>query len=331
PDGSVALTFVIQVQNMPRGNNIVVVTNDTNTFTPTNESAPGLIFSYTYDDSVFPHEGENVDASRTQAFYLGNKVHDLLYRYGFTEDAFNFQNTNFGKGSARRSIARMPYVPLHHHNGIDTLHEITHGLTVRMTGGGTARCLQTAEAGGLGEGWSDAFADWTEHQSGPDVKDFVTGAYVLDNPGGVREFPYSTNATVNPLRYSSIESGGEVHSTGEIWANLLHNVYAALVAEHGWSSTAFTDPTGLEGNVVYLHLFVDALAIQPCNPTFVDARDSWIQADEDRYDGVHKCLLWKTFASRGLGVNAADYQDDETIPEECQVDVTVDVNVTVDL
>lgn len=36
------------------------------------------------------------------------------------------------------------------------VHEFTHGLTNRMTGGGTATCLQTLEGGGLGEGWSDS-------------------------------------------------------------------------------------------------------------------------------------------------------------------------------
>jgi len=54
---------------------------------------------------------------------------------------------------------------------------------------------------------------------------------------------------------------------GEVWANMLHNVYAALVGAHGFSTTAHTDPTGTEGNVVYLHLFIDALPLQPCNPT----------------------------------------------------------------
>lgn len=29
-----------------------------------------------------------------------------------------------------------------------------------MTGGGTGRCLQTLEAGGMGEGWSDAMAEY---------------------------------------------------------------------------------------------------------------------------------------------------------------------------
>jgi hypothetical protein len=54
---------------------------------------------------------------------------------------------------------------------------------------------------------------------------------------------------------------------GEVWANMLHNVYSALVAQHGFSTTARTNPDGTQGNIVYLHLFLDALSLQPCNPT----------------------------------------------------------------
>jgi hypothetical protein len=32
------------------------------------------------------------------------------------------------------------------------VHENTHGVTNRLVGGGTARCLQNTEAGGMGEG-----------------------------------------------------------------------------------------------------------------------------------------------------------------------------------
>jgi hypothetical protein len=53
---------------------------------------------------------------------------------------------------------------------------------------------------------------------------------------------------------------------GEVWANMLHNVHAALVDAHGFSKTARMDASGLEGNVVFLHLFIDALALQPCQP-----------------------------------------------------------------
>lgn len=90
-------------------------------------------------------------------------------------------------------------------------HENTHGTTNRMTGGGTGRCLQTNEAGGMGEGWSDAFAEyvlftpfsaspdefhrWTEHKDAT-VPDFVLGQYVTNDAAGIRSHPYSTSAYV---------------------------------------------------------------------------------------------------------------------------------------
>lgn len=122
-----------------------------------------------------------------------------------------------------------------------------------------------------------------------------------------------------------------------MWANLLHNVYAALVGAHGWSATARTNPTGTEGNIVHLHLYLDALILQPCNPTckyclylplsrdyllifpfpVLTARDAWIQADANRYGGANFCTLWKAFASRGVGVNAANHRNDFTVPSNC--------------
>jgi len=196
------------------------------------------------------------------------------------------------------------------------VHEYTHGITNRMTGGGTGRCLQTTEAGGMGEGWSDAMAEWTEHTSSA-VPDYVLGQYVINSAAGIRTHPYSTSTSVNPLRYSNVKTLTEVHRIGEVWANILHNVYAALVSAHGWSATARTNPTGTEGNIVFLHLFIDALALQPCNPTFVTARGAWIQADVNRYAGANKCILWNAFASRGLGVGAAGFTDSSAVPAGC--------------
>lgn len=64
----------------------------------TQQSQSGLIFNYTYDTSMEPSEGSNLDAVRTNAFYVINSIHDIAYRYGFTESAFNFQTNNFKKG-----------------------------------------------------------------------------------------------------------------------------------------------------------------------------------------------------------------------------------------
>ncbi|KAI0045234.1 hypothetical protein FA95DRAFT_1495706 [Auriscalpium vulgare] len=328
------------------GNNAIAYKSSQSTGTTAASSSP-LIFNYTQITSQEPTTAVNVHAATTNAFYIVNSVHDISYRYGFTEAAFNFQTNNFGKGgkgSDRVTVSvqdsagtdnadfttppdgqsgamRMYLFDITSpgrdgalSNDIVT-HENTHGITNRLTGGGTARCLQTTEAGGLGEGWSDAFADWNEQKA--TITDFTTGTYVLDNTAGVRTHPYSTSATVNPLRYSNLKSLSEVHAIGEVWANILHNVHAALVTTYGWSATARTDPTTSEGNVVWLHLFIDSLALQPCNPTFLTARDAWIQADANRYSGANKCLLWKTFASRGLGVNAASHADDTTVPSGC--------------
>jgi extracellular elastinolytic metalloproteinase len=66
----------------------------------TSQSADDLVFDYTYDTAVAPGVAPNVDAARTNAFYVINTVHDIAYRYGFTEAAFNFQSDNFEKGGS---------------------------------------------------------------------------------------------------------------------------------------------------------------------------------------------------------------------------------------
>ncbi|KAH9887360.1 Fungalysin metallopeptidase-domain-containing protein [Cubamyces lactineus] len=328
------------------GNNAIAFKDDESA--TTSQSSSGLVFNYPSNPKQAPTTTANVNAARVNAFYIVNTIHDITYKYGFTESGFNFQNNNFGKGGQGNDRVLVSvqdssgtdnanfYTPPDGQNGEMRMflwdltnperdgalendiisHENTHGLTNRMTGGGTGSCLQTTEAGGLGEGWSDAFADWVEKVDGT-VPDYVLGQYVTNDPAGIRTHPYSTSASVNPLRYSSVKRLNEVHNIGEVWANMLHNVYAALVGAHGWSATARTDPTGSQGNVVFLHLFIDALPLQPCNPTFLTARDAWIQADQNRYNGANKCTLWKAFASRGLGVNAKNYNDDTTVPAGC--------------
>ncbi|KAF5346158.1 hypothetical protein D9758_009961 [Tetrapyrgos nigripes] len=328
------------------GNNVIAFKGSQSA--TTKQSSSGLNFIFTQNPNAAPTTAVNVDAARVNGFYLVNTLHDIWYQYGFTEAAFNFQTNNFGKGGAGNDRVT---VSIQDSAGTDNAdfstppdgqsgamrmflwdltnperdgalendipnHENTHGLSNRMTGGGTGRCLQTTEAGGMGEGWSDAMADWMEKTSAA-VPDYVLGQYVTNDPAGIRSHPYSTSASVNPLRYSSLQTLREVHDIGEVWANILHNVYAALVGAHGFSTTAKTDSTGTQGNTVFLHLFLDALALQPCNPTFLTARDAWIQADVNRFGGANKCLLWTAFASRGLGVNAANHQDNTAVPSGC--------------
>ncbi|KAH8989253.1 Fungalysin metallopeptidase-domain-containing protein [Lactarius akahatsu] len=325
------------------GNNVFAAKGTT----ATSQSSATLNFIYTQNAAQAPTVAVNIAAAVVNAFYIVNSVHDLTYRYGFTESTFNFQTNNFGKGgkgndrvtvsvqdpagtdnadfstppdgqSGHMRMFLWDFTSPGRDGALENdivIHENTHGVTNRMTGGGTGRCLQTTEAGGMGEGWSDTLANWASQ--GATTKDFVLGQYVINNPAGIRSHPYSTSATTNPLRYSSLKTLTEVHDIGEVWANMLHNVYASLVTAHGWSATARTNPGGTEGNIVFLHIFLDALLLQPCNPTFLTARNAWIQADANRFAGANKCTLWHAFASRGLGVNAANHNDDSTVPAGC--------------
>ncbi|KAI5116385.1 hypothetical protein M0805_005882 [Coniferiporia weirii] len=325
------------------GNNVVSFKGTTSVITE--ESAADLVFDFPDDDSEAPTAGTNLDAARTNAFYVSNNVHDITYRYGFTESAFNFQTDNFGNGGLGNDNVQISVRDSAGTNNADfstppdgqsgrmrmflwtfperdgalendiVAHENTHGTSNRLTGGGTGRCLQTTEAGGMGEGWSDAFAEWTEQTA--DIIDFTLGGYVTDNPAGIRSVPYSSNKTIDPLMYSNLQTLSEVHDIGEVWATMLHDVHAALVGAHGFSTIADTNPDGTEGNIVFMHLFIDQLSLQPCNPTFLQARDAWIQADVNRFDGANECLLWNAFAGRGLGVNAANHENDATVPEGC--------------
>ncbi|KJA20476.1 hypothetical protein HYPSUDRAFT_203789 [Hypholoma sublateritium FD-334 SS-4] len=323
------------------GNNVLSYKGDTSS--TTSQSSATLNFNYAMD-ATKTDPADNVDAARVNAFYIANTVHDFLYRYGFTEEAFNFQQYNFNRGGEEgdRVLLSVQHSGLTNNANFVTppdgqsgkcnlgvwdkttpkrdgafansiiIHELTHGLTNRMTGGGTGHCLQSQEARGLGEGWSDAVADWAFQTSAP-IQKFSPGVWVTGDTG--RWYP-------NGTKYSDLRNRTEVHKIGQVWANILHHVNAALVDKYGFSTTAMTNPDGSEGNIVFLHLFIDALALQPVNPTFVFARQAWIQADANRYNGANEELLWTTFAKYGLGVGAANYNDSASVPSHFKPVVT---------
>ncbi|KAH9029325.1 Fungalysin metallopeptidase-domain-containing protein [Lactarius deliciosus] len=355
--------------NLTAGNNAIAY-KGSQLIDVTVQSSADLNFIYDVDLTKDPSSGTNVQAATTNAFYVVNTFHDFTYKYGFTETTFNFQTNNFnqgGEGFDRILVSVQDdygindavfYTPPDGQSGkmqlylyinfsprLDSalqndlvIHECQHGASNRMTGGGTARCFQTSESAGVAEGYADAMADWMSQ--GSTTADYVFGKYASKSSTGLRKHIYSTSDVTNPLRYSSLKGMTDAHDMGEVWANTLHNVYAALVISNGWSKNALTDPTTNEGNVVWLHLFIDALLLQPCNPTCEDfpfgpysvalsrmdtdteftvlnARDAWIQADANRYKGAYTCLLWATFASRGFGVNATNFVDDVTYPPNC--------------
>lgn len=109
---------------------------------------------------------------------------------------------------------------------------------------------------------------------------------------------------------------------GEVWAEMLYEMAVLLIAEHGFhsglfppasnktSSDFYVDSTAAKlvpkyGNTLAVQLVVDGLKLQPCRPSFQDARDAILEADVVLTKGANACLIWKAFAKRGLGPDAA--------------------------
>lgn len=164
---------------------------------------PTRIFNYTYNpapgnpppgEEPLPPGGQTYPPSQFQqgviahGFYTANRWHDEMYRFGFTEQAQNFQHFNFSRGGAegdrvsfeiqdssgtnsanfstpadggRPKLQMFIWTgPTPDRDGtLDTqivLHEITHGVTNRLHGNTSG--LSTNMSRGMGEGWSDFYA-----------------------------------------------------------------------------------------------------------------------------------------------------------------------------
>ncbi|KAI8911045.1 Fungalysin metallopeptidase-domain-containing protein [Gorgonomyces haynaldii] len=348
-------------QGITEGNNVIGTENIANlqSLNQVNQQgkraqAADFNFKSTADDKT-QNPQQYLDASITQAFFDTNAYHDIMFLYGFDEAAGNFQINNFsgkgqdqdpvfslvqdGSGTNNANFASPPdgqpgvmrmFVFDRSNPGRDgafenavVIHELTHGLSNRLTGGpANANCLNTPEAGGMGEGWSDVVAmvfEMNAKNTGANTARAV-GQYVTENANkGVRRFPYTTDLTVNPLTYADLATTQEVHNVGEIWASMLMEVYFNLVDKLGFDPNFKSDATAGKGNNVMLQLLVTGMKLQPCNPTFVQARDAINKADQTLFQGKNKCEIGKGFAKRGLGVNAVDGQfvNNADLPAGC--------------
>ena len=169
----------------------------------------------------------DVFAGTTTLFYFNNVVHDYMYGIGFTEQFWNFQMDNFGKGglggdhiitqvqdgsgvnnanmgtgddgsSPRMQMYLFTEGGFRRSDGsfdFDVVaHEQWHGISNRSAAKGTSdTCLGitlVGESGGMGEGWSDYIAaSMTDDDA---AGEFVTGEYDV----AIRRLP------VNNYRWS---------------------------------------------------------------------------------------------------------------------------------
>ena len=133
------------------------------------------------------------------------------------------------------------------------------------------------------------------------------GDWIANEPKGIRAYPYATSLTTNPLTYKSANGLSSVHAIGTIWATALYEVLWNLIDKHGKNDEIFPKFNGqvpTDGKFLAMKLVMDGMALQPCGPNMVQARDAIIDADTALTGGKNKCELWKGFAKRGLGTAA---------------------------
>jgi hypothetical protein len=189
-------------------------------------------------------------------------------------------------------------------------HEYTHGISNRLTcGPSNSNGLANAEQ--MGEGWSDFVGlAFTAKKGDVGSQARGVGNWLIgesQSGGGIRTYPYSTNMAVNPHTYGNLAKAAtgiqtEVHYTGEIWCTMLWDMYWEFVDKYGFDEDLYN---GKGGNNMAVQLVFDAMKLQPCGPGFADARDAILMADENRNGGANSGLIWKAFARRGMGYNAA--------------------------
>jgi len=220
-------------------------------------------------------------------------------------------------------------------NGIIT-HEYGHGISNRLTGNGYTCLLKSQSKEQMGEGWSDFFALMLTNSTNDNANvPRSIGSYASGQPttgSGFRPAKYSPDFSVNNYTYGKtngmeIEEDGkmvpDVHRIGFVWATMLWDLHWQYAAKYGYSSDVTANMNS--GSSRVLQLVTNALKLQACSPTFIDGRNAVLSAEMLTTGGADRCMIWNTFAKRGLGINASagnkldinDQVEDFSIPKDC--------------
>jgi extracellular elastinolytic metalloproteinase len=199
-------------------------------------------------------------------------------------------------------------------------HEYGHGLSNRLVvDANGVSGLNQLQPTAMGEAWSDWYAmDYLVAQGlEPDTTadgDVLVGRYVLSGgtirsqaldcsvgstseacagneatgPGG---YTYGDYAKVYP-------GGAEEHADGEIWAQTLWDLRKAIGSKKSQS------------------LVTRAMELSPAEPSFLDMRNSILQADLVVNGGKQQKNIWKVFAARGMGYFAGALSGGDAAPVE---------------
>ncbi|WP_338709035.1 M36 family metallopeptidase [Paenibacillus amylolyticus] len=285
--------------------------------------------------TFIPSDDSGDEQKILNAFYFCNYMHDFFYMLGFDEKSGNFQDNNstglglekdyvkvnvfsgpvYGTANMRTPAdGRNPIMNLgvvsstNRHTALDAdvvFHEYTHGVTNRLVGGPLDQnSLGMPQSSGMSEGWSDYFALTIQNFSRTQEK-VVTGAWVVNDIRGIREFKYDDDF---PDHFGDLGTGryteDDEHNIGEIWCATLMYLNRKLVEKLGKD----------KGYNLAWRIVIDSLKLSRANPSLIDARDNMLSAirdlrlinqlSEDDFKTTNQCA-WRAFSKFGIGPNAS--------------------------
>jgi len=92
-----------------------------------------------------------------------------------------------------------------------------------------------------------------------------------------------------------------------VWCSALWDLNWALIGWYGQTTDLSAGYTGVAsgGSAMMLRLVLNAMTIQPANPSLFQARHAELQVDLNLTGGANQGLIWQTFARCGFGFSAS--------------------------
>ena len=241
-------------------------------------------------------------------------------------DGNHVNNANFNTPpDGRRPRMQMylnyaPYLAASSSDDFPTLaHEFTHGLSNRLVvNSNNHSTLNSYQAGGMGEGWSDFYAleylvarDYTTNTDAPG--ELTLDLYLNKNRAGLTRTEALDcglgETSPNCVQFLTGDAGGytyddvgdgqlgtQVHNAGEAWSQTLWDIRERL------------------GHRTTMAIVTEGMRLSVDDPSMLDMRDAILAADEAIYGGAHYVALWNKFADRGFGFYAGSDDGSDAAP-----------------
>lgn len=123
---------------------------------------------------------------------------------------------------------------------------------------------------------------------------FFIGGRQVQSVDALHPIEYRASFNTSSGTTPTINAAQHIVRPGQVAAEI-----GSLGHRHGPLATALNNGARLADTIT-----LRGLQLAPCNPSFVDMRNSMLSADTELSGGENRAIIWRAFASHGVGTNA---------------------------